>query len=274
MGVHDVDRHLHRVEVEVVFLRDLEHAQVDERVLVAGEADEAELALLPGVEEGFHRAVLLEDAVRVFHADDLVVLDEVEMIRAEAGHGFLDLAHGGLLGAPVDFGHLENLVAAVVLLVSLARAEFAGAQVVVPGVVHEGDAVVDGSVDEPDGLGLGARLAEMEAAHADQADHDARGAERAVDHIALAGFAFHRAGQVRERGGRGDLRVDGVGFFRSVGVGDRSGGGVVGHGGAGEGGSSGGETGGGGTGGFEEGAAGGVHREGRRMKAEGSGGVI
>ena len=227
--------------------------------LWAGEADETELALLLGVEKGFHRAVLLEDAVRVLHADDLVVLDEINVVRAEAGETFLDLAHGGLLGAPVDLGHLENLVTAVVLLVRLAGAEFAGAQVVVPRVVHEGDAMVDGGVDEPDRLGLGAGFAQVETAHADQGNHLAGGAERTVNHVALAGFALHRAGQVRERGGRGDFRVDGVRFFRGIGVGDGIGGGIVGHGGAGEGGSGGGEASGGGTGGFEEGAAGGIH---------------
>ena len=42
-----------------------------------------------------HRAVFLEDLVRVFHADDLVVLHEVEPIGLETGERFLDLTHRG-----------------------------------------------------------------------------------------------------------------------------------------------------------------------------------
>ena len=53
VGVHHVERHLHGVEVEAVLLRDLEHVQVDVRVLVAGEADVADLAGLLGLDERF-----------------------------------------------------------------------------------------------------------------------------------------------------------------------------------------------------------------------------
>jgi hypothetical protein len=59
--------------------------------------------------------------------------------------------------------------------------------VVVPAIVHEGDATIDRAVDQPGRLGIGDRsLAEVEAAHADGRDRFARPAERAVEHLAAA----------------------------------------------------------------------------------------
>jgi hypothetical protein len=42
VGVHDVDRHLHGIEMEIVRFGDFQHAQVYERVFMAGKADEAD----------------------------------------------------------------------------------------------------------------------------------------------------------------------------------------------------------------------------------------
>ena len=57
--VHDVDGHLNGVEVEVVLLRGFEHAEMDGGILVAGEADVADLSgltsrrwLLPWLRRG------------------------------------------------------------------------------------------------------------------------------------------------------------------------------------------------------------------------------
>ena len=79
VGVHDVDRHLHGVEVEVVLLGDFEHAEVDGGVFVAGEADVANLAGFAGGDGCVDGAVVGEDAVGVFQADDFVELDEVDV---------------------------------------------------------------------------------------------------------------------------------------------------------------------------------------------------
>ena len=49
--VHHVQRHLHRVEREPVLARDFERVQVDARILVAGEADVAQLAGLLRLDE-------------------------------------------------------------------------------------------------------------------------------------------------------------------------------------------------------------------------------
>ncbi len=53
VGIHWIERKLAGVEVEAPFVRHLQHALMDDGVLVAGEADEAELAGLLRLDEGF-----------------------------------------------------------------------------------------------------------------------------------------------------------------------------------------------------------------------------
>jgi hypothetical protein len=68
-------------------------------------------------------------------------------------------ARGGFLGAAINLGHLEHFVTVTTFLVSFAGAEFARAQVVVPGIVHKRDALIDGGMDQANGLTLRGRLA-------------------------------------------------------------------------------------------------------------------
>ena len=187
---------------------------MDGGIFVAGEADVADLAGLAGGDGGVDGAAVGEDAVGVFHADDFVELDEVDVVGVEAGEGLLELlvVFGG--GAAVHFGHEEDLVA-VAVLEGLAHAEFGGAVVVVPAVVEEGDAVVDGGVDDLEAV-FGVRLmADVEAAEADGGDGLAGGAELAVDHV--GGLGAGGGG----RGGRGRLgdRVGGGGGYAGRGCG-------------------------------------------------------
>lgn len=89
--IHHVERHLLRVEAEAVLRRHLMHPQVDERVLVAGKADETDL---PRLLRGQHRllgSALGEDAVRVLQPDDLVVLEQVDDVGLEALEALVDL---------------------------------------------------------------------------------------------------------------------------------------------------------------------------------------
>ena len=73
--VHDVERHLDRVEVEAVLLRDIEHIEVDMRVFVAGEADKADFAGLLRFKDSFHGAALGKDTVGVVEAQDFMMLE-------------------------------------------------------------------------------------------------------------------------------------------------------------------------------------------------------
>ncbi len=193
VGVHDVDGHLDGVEVEAVLLGYFEHAEMDDGVFVAGEADVADLARFFGGDSCFDGATRGEDAVGVFHADDLVELDEVDHVGLEAAEGLFELLVEGFGGAAVHLGHEEDF-SAVAVAESLPHADFADAVVVVPAVVHEAHAVVDGFVHDGDAFGGVALFADVEAAEADGRDSLAGGAEFAIDHIgglgtiAAAGF--------------------------------------------------------------------------------------
>ena len=84
MSVHDVERHLDGIEVEAMFGRDFQHVEMDMRILVSGESDVAGFASFAGVEHSFLGATLGEDTVGVFEADDLVMLDEIDVIGLQA----------------------------------------------------------------------------------------------------------------------------------------------------------------------------------------------
>ena len=102
--------------------------------------------------------------------------------EGRAAEGLLELCVVGGFGAAIHFGHEEDFLA-VAVAESLSHADLADAVVVVPAVVHEGDAGVDALTDELDaGVGVGA-FAEMVAAHADGGDALARLAQLAVDHV-------------------------------------------------------------------------------------------
>ena len=139
-------------------------------------------------------------------------LHEVDDAGAEPVQRLIDLQRGGFGVAAVDLGHEEDALP-VAILESLAHADLAGPGVVIPAVVEEGDAAVDGGADEADALlGIGL-LADVEAAEADGGDAFAGAAELAIDHVGGFGAA----------GGSGPEGVSG-------GAGNRGGGGSGGGG--------------------------------------------
>ncbi len=83
MRVHDVEWHLNGVEPESVLAGNRERVQVDVGILVAGEADVADLAGRPRIDERGIRTVLVEHAVRILVADHFVVLHEIDGVNAE-----------------------------------------------------------------------------------------------------------------------------------------------------------------------------------------------
>ena len=83
--------------------RDLEHVQMDARILVAGEADEADLAGLRASSERLHRAALGEDAVRVVEADDLVELHQIDVVGLEPPQRLVELLRRRLRVRPSIF---------------------------------------------------------------------------------------------------------------------------------------------------------------------------
>ena len=116
---------------------------MDGRVFVSSEANVADLAGLLSGDGGFEGSVGGEDAVGVFHADDFVELNEVYDVGLEAAQGLFELGVVGGFGPTVHFGHEEDFLP-VAIAEGLPHADFADAVVVVPTVVEEGDAFVDG----------------------------------------------------------------------------------------------------------------------------------
>src|SRR5581483_4696710 len=189
-------------EPEPVLGRHLQHPQVNHRVFVPGEADEPRLARLLGRQYRLLRPARREDAVRVFQADDFVVLEQVQVVGLESLERLVDLLGRLLLRPAVDLGHQEHFVA-VAVLERLTHPLLAGALVVIPRVVHERDAGVDGRADDRDALLLGLLRADVEPADADGRHLDASAAERAVAHAVADGFLRRAEGDLAGR-----LRVD------------------------------------------------------------------
>src|ERR1039458_10833692 len=61
MRIHYIQRHLHGVEAEFVSGSDLQHPEMNERILMAGKTDVTDLPCLPGVHHGFDRAAGCKD---------------------------------------------------------------------------------------------------------------------------------------------------------------------------------------------------------------------
>src|SRR5204863_2314585 len=105
MCVHDVQWHLHGVEAEFVGRGDLQHAEMNEWILMASKSDVTDLSGSLGLYHGLDCATGREDPVRVFQSNDLVELHQVDVISLQSFQGFIDLASGGSFGAAVDLGH-------------------------------------------------------------------------------------------------------------------------------------------------------------------------
>jgi hypothetical protein len=194
--VHDVQRHLDGVEVEVVFGGSFEHAKVDRGIFVAGETDEAAFASLFRFLQCFNGATVGEGTVGVFEPDDFVKLPEVEVIGLEAAEGFIELFRGLFFGAAIHFGHEKDFVA-VAVAEGFAHAGFAGAiaVVVIPAIVHEGEAAVDGGAHDAEAFGFVFDFADVRSTEADAGHLFAGAAEFAFGDLAGAfGGPHARAG--------------------------------------------------------------------------------
>jgi len=64
------------------------------------------------------------------------------MIGLQPLERFIHLAGGGRLGAPVHLAHQEHLLP-VAVAQGVAHTNFADAAIVVPAIIHKGDAAVD-----------------------------------------------------------------------------------------------------------------------------------
>src|ERR1700676_749193 len=84
MRVHHVERHLHGVEIKVMFFSQFEHAQVNRRIFMAGEAIVANLSSAFCFGHGLGRAALCKKTVGVFETNVFVELPEVDVVDLQA----------------------------------------------------------------------------------------------------------------------------------------------------------------------------------------------
>ena len=103
-------------------------------ILVPRESDVANLARLLRLHQCFERSVLREESIRVFQADVLVVLHQVDVIRLKPRERFIDLLRRRLPGASIELGHQERLLP-VAIAQRPSHTELALAIVIVPAVV-------------------------------------------------------------------------------------------------------------------------------------------
>src|ERR1035441_4892398 len=153
MRIHYVQRHLHRIESELMTVRGRQHLQMHSGTLVARKADIADFSRLFSLKHRFHGAAGREDAVRIVHTDDLVELQEIDMAGLQAAQRFFDLVRSSVLVASIDFGHQECALA-IAVAQRLAHAKLALPAVVVPAVVEEVNSLIDGRAHDAKTLRL------------------------------------------------------------------------------------------------------------------------
>ena len=74
VGVHNVERHLDRIEMKPMVRSDLQHPEVHDWIFVHSESDMADLASFPGFENRFLSASVGEDSIRIVQPDDFMML--------------------------------------------------------------------------------------------------------------------------------------------------------------------------------------------------------
>src|ERR1700730_14192378 len=118
---------------------------------MSGKTDMPDLACLSRLQHRFLRSPFRENSVRIFHAYDLVMLHQIDMIRLEPLQRFIDLAFSLLLGASVDLRH-QKYFGAIAVSQGFAHADLAVASIVIPAIVHESDTLVDRTPDDSDAI--------------------------------------------------------------------------------------------------------------------------
>jgi hypothetical protein len=74
VSIHQVQGHLHSVELEPVLGGSFQYVEVNARILMPGEADEPNLARLFGGDESLHRPSGGKDPVGIVEAEDFMML--------------------------------------------------------------------------------------------------------------------------------------------------------------------------------------------------------
>src|ERR1041385_4234724 len=106
------------------------------------------------------------------------------MVGAKSLEALINLRSGGAFGLAVNLGHEENLLP-VTILEGFAHPFLAASAIVVPTVVHEGQATVHGRSNDPATLLLAGNLADVRAAKPHRRDLFPCFPKCSVDHVIL-----------------------------------------------------------------------------------------
>src|ERR1700687_4910935 len=122
---------------------------MDVGILLSREADISDLARSLPVDERTIGAFLVEDSMWIVIPQDLVMLHEIDAIGPQPLERLGALPPRFRVRPPVDLRHQKDLLP-VAIPERLSHAGLARAVVVVPAVVQEVDATVDGGSNDPD----------------------------------------------------------------------------------------------------------------------------
>ncbi len=161
--IHHIHWHLNRIEPEIMRGRQVEHVQMDSRILVAGESDVAGLSRFLRSEKGLGRAARGEETVNIVESDDLMALDEIHVIDLQPAQRFIHLARCRFLGASIYLGHQKRPLP-VAVPQRFPHADLALPLVVIPRIVHEREAAVDRCPHDANALVLILYFPDMRAA--------------------------------------------------------------------------------------------------------------
>src|ERR1022692_2782982 len=177
--------------MEIVRGRNFEYSQVHRRILGAGEADVSNLPRLFRIRQGIERSAGSEEAVRILHPDVLVILNQVKVIRLQSPQRFIYLPGRRVLRPAIEFSHQEHLLP-VPVTERKPHAPLAFPIVVIPAVVHEGDAAVDRTADDANPFVWVLRATDVMAAQPDHRDSFVGPSESSIDHSVSLGLARRR----------------------------------------------------------------------------------
>src|SRR5438067_4064264 len=126
-----------------------------------------------------------KDPVRVFQSNNLMELHQVDAIGVQPLQRFVDLPGGGLTGPAVDLRHEEDSLA-IAVTQRPPHADFAGAAIIIPAVVHEGESPIDGAPDNRYALRFVSLFADVIPTQADGRDFLSSPSQSALGHSLLS----------------------------------------------------------------------------------------
>src|SRR5579862_9771900 len=172
-GVERIQRHLHRIERKAR----PQHLQMDLGRLVAGEANEAHLALLFRLRQRLGRASRADKKLRIIIEPDAVNLPEVQVVGLQSAQGFLEHPHGkrGVPSVRANLGHKENLIPQYLeFLKAFAHPVLRFPPVILPAIVKKRHSSVDRLANDLDRGFFILRVAEVMPSESKGGDLDAR----------------------------------------------------------------------------------------------------